>query len=91
MQLSVNNEDAGRARLTLADLDEDGAGVVDRIDLPADLADRLMELGFVPGHRVSVGKSAPGGDPRVFRVDGCEIALRQETSRCIFVRPDREA
>jgi Fe2+ transport system protein FeoA len=91
MQLSVNNEDAGTTLLTLADLDEDGSGVVDRIDLPADLADRLMELGFVPGHSVSVGKSAPGGDPRVFRVDGGEIALRRETSRCIFVRSVREA
>ena len=91
MQLSVKNEDAGTTLLTLADLDEDGSGVVDRIDLPADLADRLMELGFVPGHSVSVGKSAPGGDPRVFRVDGGEIALRRETSRCIFVRSVREA
>jgi ferrous iron transport protein A len=91
MQLSVNNEDAGARLLTLADLNEDGSGVVDRIDLPADLAERLMELGFVPGHSVSVGKSAPGGDPRVFRVDGGEIALRRETSRCIFVRSGREA
>ncbi len=91
MQLSVKNEDIVTTLLTLADLDEDGSGVVDRIDLPADLADRLMELGFVPGLSVSVGKSAPGGDPRVFRVDGGEIALRQETSRCIFVRPAREA
>jgi len=91
MQLSVKNEDASTTLLTLADLDEDGSGVVDRIDLPADLAERLMELGFVPGHSVSVGKSAPGGDPRVFRVDGGEIALRRETSRCIFVRSVREA
>jgi ferrous iron transport protein A len=90
MQLSVKNDDAAGALLTLADLSEDGVGVVERIDLPADLAERLMELGFVPGHHVSVGKSAPGGDPRVFRVDGSEIALREETSRCIFVRPDLE-
>jgi ferrous iron transport protein A len=90
MQLSVNNEDAGTGLLALADLEEDGEGVVDNIDLPDELAGRLMELGFVPGHRVSVGRSAPGGDPRVFRVDGSEIALRRETSRCIYVRPSRE-
>jgi Fe2+ transport system protein FeoA len=90
MQLSVNNEDAVTGLLALADLEEDGEGVVDSIDLPEDLAGRLMELGFVPGHRVSVGRSAPGGDPRVFRVDGSEIALRRETSRCIYVRLSRE-
>jgi Fe2+ transport system protein FeoA len=90
MQLSVNNEGAVTGLLALADLEEDGEGVVENIDLPEELAGRLMELGFVPGHRVSVGRSAPGGDPRVFRVDGSEIALRRETSRCIFVRRSTE-
>lgn len=90
MQLIVNKEEADDTLLTLADLDENGEAVVERIDLAADLADRLMELGFVPGHHVAVGRSAPGGDPRVFRVDGGEIALRRETSSCIFVRPVRE-
>jgi Fe2+ transport system protein FeoA len=45
-----------------------------------------MEMGFIPGHRVSAARSAPGGDPRVFRVDGAEIALRRETARRILVR-----
>lgn len=91
MQLSVKKDSAAGAVTTLADLGENGEAVVERIDLAADLAERLMELGFVPGHHVLVGRSAPGGDPRVFRVDGGEIALRRETSRCIFVRPVQEA
>ncbi|MBA3976199.1 MAG: ferrous iron transport protein A [Candidatus Solibacter sp.] len=90
MQLIVNKEEAGGTLLTLADLAENGEAVVERIELAADLAGRLMELGFVPGHHVSVGRSAPGGDPRVFRVDGGEIALRRETSSCIFVRRVKE-
>lgn len=90
MQLIVNNEGAGRGLATLADLEENREAVVERIDLAEDLAGRLMELGFVPGHHVAVGRSAPGGDPRVFRVDGGEIALRRETSRCIIVRPVEE-
>jgi Fe2+ transport system protein FeoA len=90
MQLIVNKEEAEGALLTLADLDENGEAVVERIELAPDLAGRLMELGFVPGHHVAVGRSAPGGDPRVFRVDGGEIALRRETSSCIFVRPVRK-
>lgn len=91
MQLIVKKEGAAGTLLTLADLEENGEAVVEKIELSADLADRLMELGFVPGHHVSVGRSAPGGDPRVFRVDGGEIALRRETSCCIFVRPVQEA
>jgi ferrous iron transport protein A len=39
-----------------------------------------MELGFLPGARVEAALSAPGGDPRVYRVDGSEFALRRETA-----------
>jgi Fe2+ transport system protein FeoA len=49
-----------------------------------------MELGFLPGARIVAGRSAPGGDPRVFQVDGSEIALRRETARRIKVRLERK-
>jgi len=61
-------------------------GILDSIDLPAADARRLMELGFLPGTRVTAGLSAPGGDPRVFQVDGSEVALRRETARRLKVR-----
>ncbi len=71
---------------TLADLAEGETAVVDALDLPEDVALRLMELGFIPGTSVVVGKAAPGGDPRVYRVDGSEIALRRETTRHLLIR-----
>ena len=66
--------------LSLMDLRKGDAGVLDRIEMPGDEARRLMELGFLPGTRITAGLSAPGGDPRVFQVDGSEIALRRETA-----------
>ncbi len=45
-----------------------------------------MEMGFVPGHTVTPAHSAPGGDPRVFRVDGSEVALRRETARKLILK-----
>lgn len=74
-----------RARRSLADLRRGQEAVLQCIDLPASLADRLMELGFVPGIRVSAGHCAPGGDPCVFRLDGTEIALRRETARHLWI------
>jgi Fe2+ transport system protein FeoA len=71
---------------TLVDLRKGEAGILDCIDLPGDDARRLMELGFLPGARVTAGFSAPGGDPRVFQVDGSEFALRRETARRMKVR-----
>ena len=89
LQLSSNNGLTETALGSLVDLRKGDSAVLDRIDLPGDDARRLMELGFLPGTRVIAGCCAPGGDPRVFQVDGSEIALRRETARKMKVR--REA
>ena len=83
MQLSVKTK---AVATRLAELREGEHGVIERLDLPEDLGQRLMELGFVPGNTIVAARSAPGGDPRVFRVDGSEIALRRDTAHCVFLR-----
>lgn len=70
----------------LVDLKQGEQGVIESLDLPSDVAQRLMELGFLPGNLITAARSAPGGDPRVFRVDGCEIALRRETAAKLVLR-----
>lgn len=86
MQLSSNSIQPEAFPATLLDLRRGDDAVLDRIDLPGEDARRLMELGFLPGAKVTAGLSAPGGDPRVFQVDGSEIALRRETARKLKVR-----
>jgi len=86
MQLSFKAAKRKPQAATLADLPSGSDAVIDRLDLPEDLAGRLMELGFIPGHPVTVAGNAPGGDPRIFRVEGAEIALRRETARHILIR-----
>ncbi len=68
---------------TLADLPFGSDAVLDELALPSGDAARLMELGFLPGTVVHAVRAAPGGDPRVFRVDGAEIALRCETAHLL--------
>jgi len=68
------------------ELSEGEQAVLDRIDLPEDFARRLMELGFLPGQTVTAARCAPSGDPRVFRVDGSEVALRRKTAARLHVR-----
>jgi ferrous iron transport protein A len=91
LQMSVNSELSAVPRApgarTLAQLPEGEAGVLDRLDLPEDIARRLMELGFLPGHIIVPARSAPGGEPRVYRVDGSEVALRRETASHLILRP----
>jgi ferrous iron transport protein A len=88
LQISGNNEQSREALIqrSLADLGRGDAAILDRIDLPGEDARRLMELGFLPGTHITAGRSAPGGDPCVFQVDGSEVALRRETARRLQVR-----
>jgi len=89
LQLSGNSAPA-EVLSTLVDLRRGDAATLEGIDLPGDEARRLMELGFVPGTRITAGQSAPGGDPRVFQVDGSEIALRRETAQRLKVRLEKK-
>ena len=76
---------------SLVDLREGEQGILESIELPAVTSRRLMELGFLPGSSVTAAGSAPGGDPRVFRVDGSEIALRHETAARLKLRVSEPA
>lgn len=66
------------------------SGVVSSVDLPEEVSHYLAHLGFLPGTRVEVLRRAPAGDPRVYRIDGVEVGLRNETARHIYlqVRPN---
>jgi ferrous iron transport protein A len=70
----------------LTELKRGEHGILERIDLPEEDARRLMEMGFLPGHTITPAHAAPGGDPRVFRVDGSEVALRRETAIKMILR-----
>ena len=96
MQLSVNKDqsvapNSAFAPKTLAQLPQGQAGILDRLELPEDIARRLMELGFLPGHVIVPARSAPGGEPRVYRVDGSEVALRRETASRLVLRSSKGA
>ncbi|HUN87430.1 MAG TPA: FeoA family protein [Terriglobales bacterium] len=71
----------------LADLREGERAILSELDLPQNTAEHLMCLGFVPGVEITVGKSGPGGDPRVYNVDGSNVALRREVSANVAVLP----
>lgn len=55
------------------------------IDLPAELAEPLLERGLLPGCRICPVRSSPGGDP-IVSIDGSILALRRETADCLCVK-----
>ena len=61
-------------------------GVLEALDLPEEVQNHLMHMGFVPDALVKALRRAPAGDPTVYGIDGMEIALRHETADSIRVR-----
>lgn len=64
---------------TLATLKKGEEGRLDRLDVTDEAAERLMELGLIPGCRVLLEGKGPGGSC-LCSVDGCVLALRRETA-----------
>ncbi len=47
---------------------------------------RLLDLGFVPGTRISIVRRSPLGDPTAYRVRGATIALRSVDAQQVLVK-----
>jgi ferrous iron transport protein A len=61
----------------------------DPADDGADLARRLMELGFVPGEKIRLLKRGmPGGEPLAIKVGNSTFALRRFEAALISIQPD---
>jgi ferrous iron transport protein A len=75
----------------LSDLAVGETGVLVALDLPENVQNHLMHMGFVPDAQVTALRRAPAGDPTVYGIDGMEIALRHETASAIRVRSTASA
>ncbi len=80
-----HNSDSKAGAQALSDLQVGESAVLSELKLSPPIAEHLMNLGFVPGLVVKVLRSGPGGDPRVYRVDGTEVAMRRDLSCHIHV------
>jgi DtxR family Mn-dependent transcriptional regulator len=77
----------GQPSLTLADLRLGGSAEVVRISPAVRGVERrrLMDLGFVPGTKITLERRSMTGDPAVYRVRGTMIALRRTQAQAIAV------
>lgn len=63
---------------------------ISRVGGVPDMAQRLTQLGFLPGTRVECELISPAGDPAAYRVRGALIALRAADAQAVMVAPDSE-
>jgi Fe2+ transport system protein FeoA len=76
--------------LSLWSLARGEAGIIEDFDdaLPDRYRNRLMELGFHPGERVSCLQAPALGAPRVYRVSNSTFSLDDEIARYLLVRAE---
>ncbi len=80
--MSPNNP---RAPLTLAEVALGTAVEVQSVGGERGFRRRLMELGLVPGTRVTVKKVAPLGDPLELEARGSTLSIRAAEARQVRV------
>lgn len=70
---------------SLAGLPLGSSAVVRRVSSGGSIARRLMELGLVPGTRVTMLRVAPLGDPIELRVRNYALSIRRSEALTIEV------
>lgn len=63
---------------------------LERLEVPDDEAEPLLERGVLPGCRLRRVRNSPSGDP-IVSVEGTLLALRRECAALLFVRAIRTA
>ena len=76
---------APAAAKSLAGIALGTSAVVRRVSSGRSIARRLMELGLVPGTRVTVTRVAPLGDPLELRVRNYALSIRRTEALSIEV------
>ncbi len=71
--------------MTLADLSPGQTGCVIKVDDDA-LGHNLAAMGLVKGATVSVDRTAPMGNPRIYALKGYRLSLRNEDARKVLLR-----
>lgn len=75
--------------LPLSELKPNEQAVIQEIsaEITSTLRNRLLDLGFVKGSRISVYLTSPMNDPRAYLIRNTTIALRNHQARYILVKP----
>ena len=74
--------------MTIDDLKIGQSGTIDRVGGEGALRLRFLDMGLIPGTRVSLRKVAPMGDPIQIQVRGYELTIRREDAAKITLKEE---
>jgi Fe2+ transport system protein FeoA len=71
--------------MTLSELKTGGSAVIRAVGGQGELRLRFLDMGLIPGTKVTLMKVAPMGDPIEIRLRGYELTLRLDEANWIEV------
>ncbi len=71
--------------MTIDDLKIGQSGTISAVGGEGPLRLRFLDMGLIPGTRVTLQKVAPMGDPIQIRVRGYELTIRREDAKKIAI------
>lgn len=75
--------------IKLADLKQGEEGVIDSFS-DTEMSLKLMEMGCLPGEKVSIERRAPLGDPIAISVSGYLLSVRKEEADTVLIQQERQ-
>ena len=72
--------------MTINDLKISESGVIDTVGGEGPLRLRFLDMGLIPGTKVTLQKVAPMGDPIQIHLRGYELTIRREDAAQIALR-----
>jgi ferrous iron transport protein A len=74
--------------IKLAELKQGEEGIIDSFS-DTEMSLKLMEMGCVPGEKVSVERSAPFGDPIAISISGYLLSVRKEEADTVIIQKEK--
>ena len=76
--------------MTINDLKIGDSGTIAVVGGEGPLRLRFLDMGLIPGTKVTLQKVAPMGDPIQIRLRGYELSIRREDAGKITLREEQE-
>ena len=77
--------------MTLKELKIGESAVIDAVGGSGALRQHFLDMGLIPGEKVTLVKFAPMGDPMELQIHGYELTLRLDDAAQIAVTPAKQA
>ena len=77
--------------MTLKELKIGESAVIDTVGGTGELRQHFLDMGLIPGEKVTLVKFAPMGDPMELRIHGYELTLRLDDAAQIGITPTEKA